>query len=99
MKKIFFILPLLIFVACDDNSNEEISYINCKWLKTRTLINTQFFEIVYCESDCPEGDTVYDCEWVHLYQETQIVEYKLSGSSAVNTWDLTSVTSYNYDTK
>ena len=93
---VLLILPLLLWTACDDEK-EELPYINCKWVKTRTLINLQFLEIVYCVSNCPDGDVIHDCAWVHLYQDTKIVEYQYTGSSSINTWDLTNVTSYTYE--
>ena len=98
MKKLLLILPLLFWLGCEDEK-EDVDYINCKWLKTRNLVNLQFLEIVYCESNCPSGDVIHDCVWVHLYKDTQIVEYKTTGSSSIRTWDLTTVTSYTYEPK
>jgi|TARA_Y100000588_G_C13889812_1_gene768185 hypothetical protein len=92
------IFSLLLF-SCDKDENEDVDYINCKWLKTRNLIGSNMFEIVYCESDCPSGDTIWDSDWVHYYRDDDMVEYKLIGSNTIRTWDLTTVTSYTYEPK
>ena len=81
----------------DKDENEDVDYINCKWLKTRTLINLQFLEIVYCVSNCPSGDVIHNSERVNYYREDEIVEYKRIGSTSISTWDLMKVTSYTYE--
>ena len=102
MKKYLIIaISIVLFSGCEDKEQdiEPLDYINCKWLKTRTLIGTQFLEIVYCESDCPNGDTIWDSEWVHYYRDDDMVEYKLKSSNSIRTWDLTKNHSYTYEPK
>ena len=91
---IVLIFSLLLF-SCD--KDEDVDYINCKWLKTRDLINLQFLEIVYCVSNCPSGDVIHNSEWVHYYRDDEVVEYKRTGSTSISTWDLTKVTSFTYE--
>ena len=100
MRNYFIVLILcLSFFSCGINEEEEVDYINCKWLKTRDLIGSQFLEIVYCVSNCPSGDTIWDSDWVHYYRDDDMVEYKLNGSNSIRTWDLTTVTSFTYGPK
>ena len=100
MRKIILLLFILLALnGCSEDGSEQKGYINCKWLKTRNLVNLQFLEIVYCESDCPNGDTIWDSEWVHYYRDDDMVEYKLNGSNSIRTWDLTTVTSFTYGPK
>ena len=86
---------VLAFWGCEEE--QDVDYINCKWLMTRDLIGSQMFEIVYCKSNCPSGDTIWDSDWVHYYRDDIMVEYKLKGSNSIRTWDLTKVTSYTYE--
>ena len=90
MKRLLFIALLVVF-ACED---KEKDYIDCKWLKTQ---NTDLEAgSVYCVSDCPEGDTVKDCSWVHLFLDTQVVKYLDTNTGNVIMLELTYI-SYTYE--
>ena len=86
----------MYFPGSEDDS-EQKDYIDCKWLKTQNTDGLDITVIVYCVSDCPEGDTVKDCSWVHLYLDTQVVEYQHTGSLPINTLILTTEMSYTYE--
>ena len=92
------IFSLLLF-SCDKDENEIVDYIDCKWMKTSTLITSVFIEIVYCESNCPSGDIIWDSDWVHYYRNDDMVEYKLKDSNSIKTHDLTTNDNYTYEPK
>ena len=97
MRKIILLLFILLALnGCSEDGSEQTDYIDCKWLKTQNTDGLDTIEIVYCVSDCPEGDTVKDCSWVHLYLDTH-VEYQHTGSLPINTLVLTTEISYTYD--
>ncbi len=81
--------------ACED---KEKDYIDCKWLKTQSYYTDTDVEAgsVYCVSDCPEGDTVKDCSWVHLFLDTQVVKYLDTNTGNVIMLELTYI-SYTYE--
>ena len=96
MRKIILLLFILLALnGCSEDGLEQKDYIDCKWLKTQNTDGLDTIEIVYCVSDCPEGDTV-DCGWVHLYLDTHI-EYQHTGSLSINTLVLTTDMSYTYE--
>ena len=98
MRKIILLLFILLALNdCSEDGSEQKPYIDCKWLRTQTTDGLDTIEIVYCVSDCPEGDTVKDCSWVHLYLDTQIVEYQHTSSLPINTLVLTTEISYTYE--
>ena len=97
MRKIILLLILLALNGCSEDGSEQTDYIDCKWLKTQNTDGLDTIEIVYCVSDCPEGDTVKDCSWVHLYLDVQVVEYQHTGSLPINTLVLTTEISYTYE--
>ena len=98
MRKIILLLFILLALnGCSEDGSEQTDYIDCKWLKTQNTDGLDTIEIVYCVSDCPEGDTVKDCSWVHLYQDTKVVEYQHTGSLPINTLVLTTDISYTYE--
>jgi len=98
MRKIILLLFILLALnGCSEDDSEQKDYIDCKWLKTQNTDGLDTIEIVYCVSDCPEGDTVKDCSWVHLYLDTQAVEYQHTGSLPINTFVLTTEISYTYE--
>ena len=98
MRKIILLLFILLTLnGCSEDDSEQKDYIDCKWLKTQNTDGLDIIEIVYCVSDCPEGDTVEDCSWVHLYLDTQVVEYQHTGSLSINILDLTTFASYDHD--
>jgi len=96
MRKIILLLFILLALnGCSEDGSEQKDYIDCKWLKTQ---NTALEAgSVYCVSDCPEGDTVKDCSWVHLFLDTQVVEYQHTGSLPINTFVLTTEIPYTYE--
>ena len=98
MRKIILLLFILLALnGCSEDGSEQKDYIDCKWLKTQNTDGLDTIEIVYCVSDCPEGDTVKDCSWVHLFLDTQVVEYQRTGSLSINTLVLTIDIDYDYD--
>ena len=98
MRKIILLLFMLLALnGCSEDGSEQKDYIDCKWLKTQNTDGLDTIEIVYCVSDCPEGDTVKDCTWVHLFLDTQVVEYQRTGSLSINTLVLTIDIDYDYD--
>ena len=98
MRKIILLLFILLALnGCSEDDSEQKDYIDCKWLKTQNTDGLVTTVIVYCVSDCPEGDTVKDCSWVHLYQDTKVVEYQHTGSLPINTLVLTTDISYTYE--
>ena len=98
MRKIILLLFILLALnGCSEDGSEQEDYIDCKWLKTQNTEGLDTIEIVYCVSDCPEGDTVKDCSWVHLYLDTQVVEYQHTGSLPINTFVLTTEIPYTYE--
>ena len=98
MRKIILLLFILLALnGCSEDGSEQKDYIDCKWLITQNTDGLDTIEIVYCVSDCPEGDTVKDCSWVHLFLDTQVVEYQRTGSLSINTLVLTIDIDYDYD--
>ena len=98
MRKIILLLFILLALnGCSEDGSEQKDYIDCKWLKTQNTDGLNTTEIVYCVSDCPEGDTVEDCSWVHFYQDAKVVEYQHAGSLPINTLVLTTEISYTYE--
>ena len=98
MRKIILLLFILLALnGCSEDDSEQKDYIDCKWLKTQNTDGLVTTVIVYCVSDCPEGDTVKDCSWVHLYLDTQVVEYQHTVSLPINTFVLTTEISYTYE--
>ena len=98
MRKIILLLFILLALnGCSEDGSEQTDYIDCKWLKTQNTDGLDITVIVYCVSDCPEGDTVKDCSWVHLFLDTQVVEYQRTGSLSINTLVLTTDMSYTYE--
>ena len=98
MRKIILLLFILLALnGCSVDGSEQKDHIDCKWLKTQNTDGLDIIEIVYCVSDCPEGDTVKDCTWVHLFLDTQVVEYQRTGSLSINTLVLTIDIDYDYD--
>ena len=98
MRKIILLLFILLALnGCSEDGSEQKDYIDCKWLKTQNTDGLDTIEIFYCVSDCPEGDTVKDCTWVHLFLDTQVVEYQRTGSLSINTLVLTIDIDYDYD--
>ena len=98
MRKIILLLFILLALCgCSEDDSEQKDYIDCKWLKTQNTDGLVTTVIVYCVSDCPEGDTVKDCSWVHLYLDTQVVEYQYTGSLPINTFVLPTEIPYTYE--
>ena len=98
MRKIILLLFILLALnGCSEDGSEQKEYIDCKWLKTQNTDGLDTIEIVYCVSDCPEGETVKNCSWVHLYLDTQVVEYQHTGSLPINTFVLTTEIPYTYE--
>ena len=98
MRKIILLLFILLALCgCSEDDSEQKDYIDCKWLKTQNTDGLDITVIVYCVSDCPEGDTVKDCSWVHLYLDTQVVEYQYTGSLPINTFVLPTEIPYTYE--
>ena len=98
MRKIILLLFILLALnGCSEDDSEQKDYIDCKWLKTQNTDGLDITVIVYCVSDCPEGDTVKDCSWVHLYLDTQVVEYQYTGSLPINTFVLLTEIPYTYE--
>ena len=98
MRKIILLLFILLALnGCSEDDSEQKDYIDCKWLKTQNTDGLVTTVIVYCVSDCPEGDTVKDCSWVHLYLDTQVVEYQYTGSLPINTFVLLTEIPYTYE--
>jgi hypothetical protein len=98
MRKIILLLFILLALnGCSEDGSEQTDYIECKWLKTQDTDGLNTIVIVYCVSDCPEGETVKNCSWVHLYLDTQVVEYLDTNTGNVFILDLTTFASYEYD--
>ena len=98
MRKIISLLFILLALCgCSEDDSEQKDYIDCKWLKTQNTDELDTIEIVYCVSDCPEGETVKNCSWVHLYLDTQVVEYQHTGSLPINTFVLPTEIPYTYE--
>ena len=97
MRKIILLLFILLALnGCSEDGSEQEDYIDCKWLKTQNTEGLDTIEIVYCVSDCPEGDTVKDCSWVHLYLDIKAV-YLDTNTGNVDVLDLTEIDSYEYE--
>ena len=82
--------------GCSEDGSEQKDYIDCKWLKTQNTDGLDTDEIVYCVSDCPEGDTVKYCSWVHLYLDIKVV-YLDTNTGNVDIFYLTEIDSYEYE--
>ena len=97
MRKIILLLFILLALnSCSEDGSEQTDYIDCKWLKTQNTDGLDTIEIVYCVSDCPEGDTVKYCSWVHLYLDIKAV-YLDTNTGNVDVLDLTEIDSYEYE--
>jgi hypothetical protein len=98
MRKIILLLFILLALnGCSEDGSEQTDYIDCKWLKTQDTEGLNTIVIVYCVFDCPEGDTVENCSWVHLYLDTKVVEYLDTNTGNVFILDLTTFASYDHD--
>ena len=96
MRKIILLLFILLALnGCSEDDSEQKDYIDCKWLKTQNTDGLNTNEIVYCVSDCPEGDTVKDCSWVHLYQDGEVVYDLDTNPGNILHLDLTMFDSYD----
>ena len=97
MRKIILLLFILLALnGCSEDDSEQKDYIDCKWLKTQNTDGLDTIEIVYCVSDCPEGETVKDCSWVHLYLDIKVV-YLDTNTGNVDILDLTGDIDYDHD--
>ena len=95
MRKIILLLFILLALnGCSEDDSEQKDYIDCKWLKTQNTDGLDITVIVYCVSDCPEGDTV-DCGWVHFYQDAEVVDYLDTNTGNILHLDLTMFDSYD----
>ena len=97
MRKIILLLFILLALnGCSEDGSEQKDYIDCKWLKTQNTDGLDTIEIVYCVSDCPEGETVKNCSWVHLYLDIKVV-YLDTNTGNVDILDLTGDIDYDHD--
>ena len=87
-------------VVALSGKEEQTDYINCKWLTRTYRIGNSVYRSTYCVASCPsqvnDKHTIYDCEWVHLYLDTQLLEYKRVGQG-IKTYDLTITPDIEYD--
>ena len=103
MKQFTILLTLLFALmntGCEEEKEEQTDYINCKWLTRTYRIGNSVYRSTYWVTSCPsqvnDKHTIYDCEWVHLYLDTQLLEYKRVGQG-IQTYDLTITPDYEYD--
>ena len=97
MRKIILLLFILLALnGCSEDGSEQTDYIDCKWLKTQNTDGLDTIEIVYCVSDCPEGEAVKNCSWVHLYLDIEAF-YLDTNTGNVDVLDLTKIDSYEYE--